>query len=315
MKPKILLTGKNGQLGDDLRHLLPRLGEVIATDRDQLDLSRPAEIRNLIRELYPALIVNAAAYTAVDQAERDEALARAINSEAPAIMAEEARKIGAALIHYSTDYVFDGTKTSPYQENDPTNPINAYGRTKLTGEQAVRDSGVDHLIFRTAWVYSTRGKNFVLTILRLATQREELRIVRDQIGAPTWSREIAGATVKALEQIYNRRDGAAGWPQRRGTYHMTAGGETNWYEFTRAILHEAAQAPASAEWFRTATNEKELLTRRVVPITSAEYPTPAGRPAYSVLANSKLNRVFGIQLPDWRQQLKVAFSINPAEKP
>jgi dTDP-4-dehydrorhamnose reductase len=315
MKPKILLTGKNGQLGDDLRHMLPRLGEVIATDREQLDLSQPGDIRSLIRDVHPDLIVNAAAYTAVDQAEKDEALARAINSEAPAVMAEEAKKVGAALIHYSTDYVFDGTKTSPYQENDPPNPISAYGRTKLAGEQAIRDSGVDHLIFRTAWVYSTRGKNFVLTISRLATQREELRIVRDQIGAPTWSREIAGATVNVLEQIYNRPDGAAGWPERRGTYHMTAGGETNWYEFTRAILHEAVQAPASAEWFRTATNGKELLTRRVIPITSAEYPTPARRPAYSVLSNSKLNRVFGIQLPDWRQQLKVAFAINPAEKP
>jgi dTDP-4-dehydrorhamnose reductase len=313
MKPKILLTGKNGQLGDDLQHMLPKLGEVIPTDRKQLDLSRPDEIRKLIRDVRPDLIVNAAAYTAVDQAEKDEALAHAINSEAPAIMAEEAKKIGAALIHYSTDYIFDGGKDSPYDENDSPNPISVYGRTKLAGEQAIHDSGVDHLIFRTAWVYSTRGKNFLLTILRLATQREELRIVRDQIGAPTWSREIASGTVKALQQICNRRGGTTAWSERGGTYHMTAAGETSWYEFAQTILQEAAQAPNAAAWFRAATTGKELLARRVVPITAVEYPTPARRPAYSVLSNSKLNRVFGIQLPDWRQQLQMAFSVNPAD--
>jgi dTDP-4-dehydrorhamnose reductase len=312
MKPKILLTGKNGQLGDDLQHILPRLGDVVATDREQLDLSRAGEIRKLIRAVHPALIVNAAAYTAVDQAEKDEALARAINSEAPAIMAEEAKKLGAALVHYSTDYVFDGAKNSPYEENDTPNPISTYGRTKLAGEQAIRDSGVDHLIFRTAWVYSTRGRNFLLKMLRLATQREELRIVRDQIGAPTWSREIAAATSKALEQICNRTEGTTVWSERSGTYHMTASGETNWYEFAQAILQEAAQAPDSAEWFHTATSGKELLARRVLPITTAEYPTPARRPAYSVLSNSKLNRIFGIQLPDWRRQLQWAFSVDPA---
>src|SRR5271163_124074 len=315
MSHKILLTGKNGQLGDDLRHVLSRLGDVVATDRQHFDLSRPDEIRKKIRELHPTLIVNAAAYTAVDQAEKDEAAARAINSQAPAIMAEEAKKIGAALVHYSTDYVFDGSKNSPFDENDPTNPISVYGRTKLAGEQAVRDSGVDHLIFRTAWVYSTRGKNFLLTILRLATQREELRIVHDQIGAPTWSREVASATAKALEQICSGADGTAAWSERGGTYHMTAGGETNWYEFTRAILHEAARAPGAAEWFRSATTGKELLTRRVLPITTAEYPTPARRPAYSVLSNSKLNRAFGIQLPGWRQQLQLAFSLNSPHTP
>jgi dTDP-4-dehydrorhamnose reductase len=310
MKPKILLTGKNGQLGDDLHQILPRLSDVVATDRQQLDLARPGEIRKLIRNVHPALIVNAAAYTAVDQAENDEATARAINAEAPAIMAEEAKKIGAALIHYSTDYVFDGSRKFPYEENDLPNPINVYGKTKLAGEQAIRDSGVDHLIFRTAWVYSTRGKNFLLTIVRLATQREELRIVHDQIGAPTWTREIASATAKALEQMCNRTDGAAAWSERGGTYHMTAGGETNWHEFTEAILGEAAQAPVSAAWSRDATNGKELLTRRVIPIATAEYPTPARRPAYSVLSNAKLNRVFGIQLPDWRKQLKLGFSLN-----
>jgi dTDP-4-dehydrorhamnose reductase len=315
MKPKILLIGRNGQLGNDLQNLLPRLGVLVATNREQLDLSRPADIRNLIQDFHPALIVNAAAYTAVDQAEKDEPLARAINSVAPAVIAEAAKKIGAALVHYSTDYVFDGSKNSPYEEDDPPNPISAYGRTKLAGEQAIRDSGVDHLIFRTAWVYSTRGKNFLLTILRLATQREELRIVRDQIGAPTWSREIAGASTQVLQQIYNRSDATAAWSERGGTYHLTAAGETNWYEFTQAILQEAAQAPDSLAWFRAATNEKELLARRVLPITTAEYPTPARRPAYSVLSNSKLNRAFGIQLPGWRQQLQLAFSLDSPQTP
>jgi dTDP-4-dehydrorhamnose reductase len=310
MKPKILLTGKNGQLGADLQHVLPQLGDVVATDRQELDLARPDEIRRVIREVHPALIVNAAAYTAVDQAERHEAVARAVNTDAPAVIADEAKSIGATLIHYSTDYVFDGSKNLPYDEHDQPNPINVYGMTKLAGEQRIRNSGVDHLIFRTAWVYSTRGGNFLLTILRLATQREELRIVRDQVGAPTWSREIAGATLKALEQTCNETDRIAAWSERSGTYHMTAGGETNWYEFTQAILQEAAQAPDSAMWVRAATNGKELLVRRVVPITTAEYPTPARRPAYSVLSNSKFNRVFGIQLPDWRKQLKQVFCLN-----
>ena len=307
MKPKILLIGKNGQLGDDLQHILPRLGAVVATGREQLDLSRPSEVRKLIRDVLPALIVNAAAYTAVDQAETDEASARAINSEAPGVIAEEAKKIGAALVHYSTDYVFDGAKNFPYEENDSPNPISVYGETKLAGEQAIRDSGVNHLIFRTSWLYSTHGKNFLLTIVRLATEREELRIVQDQIGAPTWSREIATATVRALEQIRDRRDRTAAWLECTGTYHMTAGGETNWYEFTQAILHEA-QAARSARWLRAATNEKDLLTCRVIPITAAEYPTPARRPAYSVLSNSKLGRIFEMQLPPWRNQLKLMFA-------
>ena len=315
MKPKILLIGKNGQLGADLQQVLPQLGDIFATDRQELDLTRPDQIRRVIREVRPAFIVNAAAYTAVDQAEKDESAARAINTDAPAVLADEAKKIGAALIHYSTDYVFDGSKNLPYDEYDQPRPINVYGMTKLTGEQGIRNSGVDHLIFRTAWVYSTRGKNFLLTILRLATQHEDLRIVYDQIGAPTWSREVASATAKALEQIYKRPDATAAWSERSGTYHMTAGGKTNWHEFTEAILEEAAQMPNTAAWFRAATGGKELLTRRVIPITAAEYPTAARRPRYSVLSNSKLDRVFGIQLPDWRKQLKLAFSLNTyAEK-
>src|SRR5271155_4870964 len=235
MRPSILLIGKNGQVGAELASFLPEIGEVLALGRAELDLTNANEIRRIIRDLAPRVIVNTAAYTAVDRAESEAARAQAVNAEAPAVMAEEARKLRALLVHYSTDYIFDGRNTSPYRETDPPNPVNAYGRTKLEGEQAIRRYGVDHLIFRTAWVYATRGRNFLLTILRLATQREELRIVHDQIGAPTWSREIASATAKALEQMCNRTDRAAAWSERNGTYHMTAGGETNWHEFTEAI--------------------------------------------------------------------------------
>jgi len=202
MKLKILLTGKNGQLGRELISSLEPLGEVIALGHAQLDLTKPEQIRQTIRDLQPQLIVNAAAYTAVDQAESEEAIARALNADAPGIMADEAKKIGAALIHYSTDYVFDGSKTTPYLENDITNPISAYGRTKLAGEQLIQDSGGSHLIFRIAWVYGREGKNFLRTILRLATQKEELRIVSDQIGAPTSSRDIALATAEVLSRVY-----------------------------------------------------------------------------------------------------------------
>src|ERR1700683_2626365 len=201
MKSRILLTGKNGQVGAELAHLLPALAEVVALDRRDLDLSRPDDIRRTIRDLRPTLIVNAAAYTAVDQAEKDVAAAQAINSDAPALMAQEAKNIGAGLVHYSTDYVFDGAKQSPYEENDRSNPVSVYGKTKLAGEQAIQDVGLPHLIFRTAWVYGTRGRNFLLTILRLASQREELGIVHDQFGAPTWCREIACGTALVLEQL------------------------------------------------------------------------------------------------------------------
>jgi dTDP-4-dehydrorhamnose reductase len=304
MTPQILLTGKNGQVGQDLQRFLPRLGEVVALDRQQLDLSRFDEIRRVIREIRPALIVNAAAYTAVDLAEKEHSLAQAINAEAPAIMAEEARRIDAALVHYSTDYVFDGSLNSPYEETDPTNPINVYGKTKLAGEQAIRDSCVHHLIFRTAWLYSTRGKNFLLTIVRLATEREELRIVNDQIGAPTWSREIASATAEVLRNFFDRTGNVSAWAELSGTYHMTAGGETSWFEFAKAILEEAKkQATSPPPWFAEATRGKPLLSRVVTPITTAEYPTPARRPAYSVLSNLHTVRTFGIELADWRTQL------------
>src|SRR5271167_1745682 len=222
MKPVILLTGKNGQVGGELLRLLPRLGEVVAPGRDQLDLSKPDDIRRTILDVRPQLIVNAAAYTAVDQAETDQATAQAINQDAPGLMAVEAKKIGATLLHYSTDYVFDGTKRVPYDEADSANPINNYGKTKFEGEQAIRSSGIPHLIFRTAWVYATRGRNFLLTILRLATQQQELRVVHDQFGAPTWSREIASGTVRILTQLGERGWNPGSFSELCGTYNMTA---------------------------------------------------------------------------------------------
>jgi dTDP-4-dehydrorhamnose reductase len=310
MSLKILLTGKNGQVGRELRVSLQPLGEVTALDSQQLDLTKPDEIRRAIRAVGPGLIVNAAAYTAVDQAESDEATARAVNADAPGLMGEEARKIGAALVHYSTDYVFDGSKTTPYLENDPTNPINAYGRTKLAGERAVQESGVPHLIFRTAWVYGREGKNFLRTILRLATQREELQIVRDQIGAPTSSPEIAFATTQVLSQIYADKSGSLSLSAVSGIYHMTAAGETNWCEFAKAILEQAANHVQSA-WLTTVTTERPLITRSVVPITTAEYPTPASRPAYSILSNARLAKTFRIRLRDWRTQLNSIFVDQP----
>jgi dTDP-4-dehydrorhamnose reductase len=310
MRLKILLTGKNGQVGADLAQLLPQLGEVFALGRQELDLTKLEQVRSVIRETRPQIIVNAAAYTAVDQAENEETLAHTINAEAPGIMAEEAKKIGALLVHFSTDYVFDGTKTIPYTEEDPPNPTNAYGRTKLAGERLIAAASADHLIFRTEWVYATRGRNFLLTILRLATQREELRIVCDQIGSPTWSREIARATTEVLGRIL-RQDGLESTLSHQGSiYHMTAAGTTNWYEFALAILEKAARVAPATRWFEEVTGGKSVIARRVIPVTTPEYPTLARRPAYSVLSNSRLDEIFGIRLPDWRAQLRLAFSLG-----
>lgn len=301
MTLRILLTGKNGQVGSELARLLPPIGDIIAVGRDELDLARPGEIRRVIAQSQPNIIVNAAAYTAVDQAEKEEPLARAINGEAPGVIAEEAGKIGAFLIHYGTDYVFDGAKRTPYTEEDPTNPISAYGRTKLAGEQALRASGAAHMILRTAWVYATSGKNFLLTILRLASTREELRIVDDQHGAPTSAREIAAATARLLSLA--KPDPLEFLTQHAGTYHLTAGGETTWYGFARAILESVQHADVSPDWLIAATTRRPLIAKRIVPIATAEYPTPARRPAYSVLSNTRFAATFGFSLPDWRTQL------------
>jgi dTDP-4-dehydrorhamnose reductase len=307
MKPKILLIGKNGQVGTALRYSLPRLGDVTAVDREQMDLCKPDGISSLICSLRPDLIVNAAAYTAVDRAENEPELASDINARAPQIIAEAAKEIGACLVHYSTDYVFDGTKEAPYIESDRPNPLNVYGKTKLAGEQAIQDAGIPHLIFRTAWVYAHEGRNFVLTILRLATEREELRIVRDQIGAPTWSVAIAEATADVLAQIYGSQDARARFGGVRGTYHMTAAGQTSWYEFAKAILEEAHGERSHASWFEAAVNHRPLVARRIVPIATSEYPTPARRPQQAVLSNTQLQGTFGLTLSNWRDELRTFF--------
>ena len=307
MKPIILLTGKNGQVGAELLRLLPQVGEVVAFGHDQLDLSNPADIRRTIREVRPQLIVNAAAYTAVDQAETDETTAQAVNTHAPGLMAAEAKKIGAALIHYSTDYVFDGTKKAPYDEIDSVNPLNVYGKTKFAGEQAIRDSGVPHLIFRTAWVYARQGRNFLLTILRLATEREELRIVSDQVGAPTCAFEVAAATAKILTSIRDRNDGVFVFSEVSGTYHMSATGQTTWYDFAKTVLEKAGATSHIPQWLAAATKERPLIARRLVPISMEEFGSPTDRPAYSILSNSRLIQTFGVALPDWHAQLQCCF--------
>ncbi len=308
MKPTILLTGKTGQLGSELNRLLPKLGEVIAPDRKELDLLDPEKIRQIMRDAKPQLIVNAAAYTAVDAAETDQANALAVNAEVPRLLAVEAKKIGAVVVHFSTDYIFDGSKKAPYVETDPPNPLNAYGRTKLAGEQAIRDSGAAHLIFRTSWVYATHGRNFLLTILRLATEREELKIVHDQVGAPTCAFDLAEATTRMLAGIIAGTKRQFHIPEVSGIYHMTAAGQTTWYEFAKAILEEARRAPQDLPWLASTTKGRPLIARRVVPISTEEFRSPTRRPAYSVLSNACLMQTFGVTLPDWRTQLQKCFS-------
>jgi dTDP-4-dehydrorhamnose reductase len=307
MKPVILLTGKNGQIGWELLRFLPQLGEVVALDRNQLDLSKPNDISRTIREVRPQLIVNAAAYTAVDQAETDIEMASAVNGEAPGLMAKEAKKIGAALVHYSTDYVFDGSKKTPYDETDSANPINVYGKTKFAGEQAIRSSDVPHLIFRTAWVYATRGRNFLLTILRLATEREELRIVNDQIGAPTCAADLAAATCKILAGISERNREQFVFSKVCGIYHMSAAGQTTWYDFAKRILKEAEANSHDLPWLADATKGRRLIAQRLIPVSTKEFGSPARRPSYSVLSNSRLIQAFGVTLPDWNSQLQRCF--------
>ena len=307
MKPVILLTGKNGQIGGELLRLLPQVAGVVAFGHDQLDLSNPSDIRQTIREVRPQLIVNAAAYTAVDQAETDVAMAQAVNAQAPGLIAEEAKKIGAGLIHYSTDYVFDGDKNLPYDEADSAHPINVYGKTKFAGEQAIRGSSVQHLIFRTSWVYATRGRNFLLAILRLATEREELRIVSDQVGAPTCASEVAAATARVLTRLLGRNDHAFAFSEVIGTYHMSAAGQTTWYDFAKTILEKAKATSHNLEWLAAATKERPLMASRLIPISTGEFGSPAPRPAYSILSNSRLFQAFGVSLPDWHTQLQRCF--------
>jgi dTDP-4-dehydrorhamnose reductase len=281
----ILLFGANGQLGTKLNTLLATKGTVRAVGHTELDLRDPARLRALILETNPALIVNAAAYTAVDAAESDVENARLVNAEAPRVMAEVARECNALLVHYSTDYVFDGTERSPYTEESPVSPLGVYGASKLAGERAVADSGAAHLILRTAWLYSNRGKNFLNTMLRLAAERDELRVVNDQTGCPTYADLVAEASVQMLDDMFvsgNLRT------ERCGLYHIACQGETTWWGFARRIIELAGFGERV----------------RVLPITTADYPTPAKRPAYSVLSSDKLARVFGIRSPEWQDGLK-----------
>ena len=306
MKPTILLVGKTGQVGSELSRLLPELGNVIAPDRAELDLREPESVRQIMSTIKPQLVINAAAYTAVDAAESDESHARAVNADAPGVLAREAKNIGALIIHFSTDYVFDGSKKTPYLEGDPPNPLNAYGRTKLAGEQAVRDSGAPHLIFRTSWVYATHGRNFLLTTLRLATEREELKVVNDQVGAPTCAVELAEATTTIVGSLIAGAKKSS-FPEASGTYHMTAAGQTTWYEFAQAILEEARRVPPCLPWFDSATKGHRLIARRVLPISTKEFHSPSHRPSYSVLSNARLAQAFGVSLSGWRDQLHRCF--------
>jgi dTDP-4-dehydrorhamnose reductase len=290
---RILLTGRDGQVGWELRRALAPLGEVVAAGRPQLDLADAGALARAVRDTAPALIVNAAAYTAVDRAESEPEAAMAVNGTAPGVLAEEARRADAALVHFSTDYVFAGDKAAPYVEDDAPRPLGAYGRSKLAGEAAVRSSGARHLILRTSWVYGARGRNFLVTMLRLAREREELRVVDDQTGAPTWSRMIAEATVAVVAGSRpRRRADAALFAETGGVYHLTAQGATTWCEFARAILRAA---PALG------------LDRvpRVVPIATAEYPSAAARPLNSRLAGDKIRDTFGIALPPWDAALRL----------
>ena len=288
---KILISGKTGQVAVELQKHLAGLGELIVLGRDVLDLSQPDQIRAQVRAHKPDLLIIAAAHTAVDQAENEPELAFAINAIAPGVFAEEAAAQGIPLIHYSTDYVFDGRKPAPYTEDDATNPLGVYGKSKLAGELAIAASGAQHLILRTSWVYSTHGKNFLLTMQRLLQERSELRVVADQIGAPTWAGTIAQST-RALIERWQSGDAAA-W----GTYHLTASGETSWFGFTQAIAgHLTAQGKACAT---------------LEPIPASAYPTPAARPQNSRLDCSKLAREWGVAQPDWEAALSACLAEQP----
>ena len=278
-RPTILVTGAGGQVGYELARLLPGHGKVVALDRSALDLVDADAIRSTVRALRPQIIVNAAAYTAVDRAEEETELAFAINARAPEILAEETRRLGAVLFQYSTDYVFDGKASTPYAEEAPTAPLNVYGESKLAGEQAIAASGCASLTLRTSWVYGLRGRNFLLAIRRLAAERDELTVVADQFGVPNWARAIALATARLIGL------GPSYLAEHGGLYHLSGSGVATWFEFARAILGSAERPRLNA-------------------ITTAEYPTPARRPAYAVLTAAKFGRTFGFGLPDWRVMLR-----------
>lgn len=292
MTAPILLLGGNGQIGWELRRTLAPLGPVTALERTDVDLADGKALRRVVRDAAPALIVNAAAYTQVDRAEKDAALAQAVNGTAPGILGEEAKRLNAGLVHFSTDYVFDGAAARPYREEDAAAPISVYGKSKLAGEAAVTGSGCAHLILRTSWVYSMRGANFLLTIRRLAGELDELRIVEDQHGAPSWARMIAEATTAILARCGAPSETGL-LAEKGGLYHLTASGQTSWHGFAQAIV----------DWLHA--SGQPVRCRRVLAIPTTQYPTPAKRPANSLLDCTKLCDAFGIALPNWRNQLSL----------
>jgi dTDP-4-dehydrorhamnose reductase len=283
----ILVFGRSGQVGWELRHKLACLGQVTGVESSQVDFSRPETIRGAVRAAEPAVILNAAAYTAVDKAESETEIAMAINGTAPGVLAEEAKRLGSILVHYSTDYVFDGAAKGAYVESDAPNPQNVYGKTKLAGDEAIQAVGGEYLILRTSWVYGARGNNFLLTMLRLAKERAELRIVDDQTGAPTSSECIAQATANLLAQLLAPRGG--GLQGRSGIYNLTNSGETTWFGFAKALL----------------TRPSAVSAPSLIPIPTSEFPRPAKRPANSRLSCQRLEETFGVRMPAWEHALSL----------
>lgn len=285
---RILIFGRKGQVGWELRRTLCCLGEVVTVEYPKVDLTRPETLRAAVQHYHPAVIVNAAAYTAVDKAEEEPERAMAVNGTAPAVLAEEAARLGSLFVHYSTDYVFDGSGTRPWQESDVPGPLNVYGKTKLAGDEAIEASGCEHLIFRTSWVYGARGGNFLLTMLRLAKEQSQLSIVDDQIGAPTTSECIAQTTAAVLAQVL--KPAGKGMDGRSGIYNLTNAGETSWYGFAKELLMRA-----------NATMGTPLP--ELVPIPTSQFPRPAPRPMNSRLNGDKLATTFGVRLPAWQDGL------------
>lgn len=283
---KILLTGKNGQAGFELQRALAPLGDVVAVGRTECDLSDEAAIRKLIRSVGPGIIVNPGAYTAVDKAESDVATAVAVNARAPGVIGEEAKRLGARVVHFSTDYVFDGAKREPYREDDETRPLGVYGRSKRDGERALQASGARHLILRTSWVAGAHGSNFAKTILRLAAERDSLAVVADQFGSPTSAALLAELTGRLLRNMQS----AGGDDFPFGLYHLAPAGETNWHEYACFVVEEALRAG----------RQLRLTPKNIRAISTAEYPTPAPRPANSRLDTARLRKTFGLELPHWQ---------------
>jgi len=291
---KILLTGKTGQIGKELNNIVGDLGNLITVDREQLDLSKPNSIEPVILDIKPDIIINPAAYTAVDKAEEEPDLAMTVNAIAPGLLAKAAKKVGAGMVHYSTDYVFDGCSGIPYKEEDPPNPLNVYGQSKLAGEKAVAKIEIPFLIIRTGWVYSIHGKNFFRTIKKLAKEKDILQVIDDQIGAPTWARSLAQRTHQTLKQCLNKKWLENKDPSLSGIFHLTCQGKTSWHGFAREILNMSDVS-------------KNI---KLIAIPTSDYHTPATRPSNSLLNNEKIQKVFGLDMPNWEDALKDCMDSN-----